>query len=446
MRALERRKIAVIGAGPGGLTAAYVLARAGHDVEVLEAASLVGGLASGFKDKGWEWPLERFYHHWFESDAEIMGLMREFDIQDRVFFPRPISSFWHPDDKKTFAFDSPAAVLSCPYLSWGAKFRLGSVVAYLRKTKNWQNLEKHTANEWLPRFMGQEAYELLWKPMLIAKFGDHYDEVNMAWFWARIASRSPRLGYFVGGFQSFFDIFADHIRQAGGVVRTSSPVERIIPDSSGRLTVICAGARKEYDAVISTTSPALLERMTPDMPESYLSALRSMKSLGAVVYVLALKKPLLEKTYWVNLPATGPSKEKSRIPFLVLVEHTNMIDPSHYGGDHIVYCGDYLPADHPRMTMDQGDLREEFLRALPEFRADFDRSWIRASWLFRTPYAQPIPGVNHSRNIPNLRTPLRGLYLASMSQVYPWDRGTNHAVGIGRRVAELALKDLQNSV
>jgi hypothetical protein len=57
--------------------------------------------------------------------------------------------------------------------------------------------------------------------------------------------------------------------------------------------------------------------------------------------------------------------------------------------------------------------------------------------VWRTEYAQPIPLVNHSRNIPAIKTPLSGLWLASMSQVYPWDRGTNFAVEIGRRAARL---------
>ncbi len=42
------------------------------------------------------------------------------------------------------------------------------------------------------------------------------------------------------------------------------------------------------------------------------------------------------------------------IPFLALVEHTNYIDRQHYGGDHIVYCGDYVTPDHPYLSMEKG--------------------------------------------------------------------------------------------
>ena len=66
---------------------------------------------------------------------------------------------------------------------------------------------------------------------------------------------------------------------------------------------------------------------------------------------------------------------------------------------------------------------------------------VKKSWVYRTKYAQPVPELNHSKNIPPIKTPLSGLYFASMSQVYPWDRGTNFAVEIGRRAAKLIISD-----
>jgi protoporphyrinogen oxidase len=89
-------------------------------------------------------------------------------------------------------------------------------------------------------------------------------------------------------------------------------------------------------------------------------------------------------------------------------------------------------------------LLEKFLPALKRINPEFRPDWVRKTWLFRTNYAQPVPLVNHSQNIPAIQTPIRGLLFASMSQVYPWDRGTNFAVQIGRKAARMILTESPN--
>lgn len=156
--------------------------------------------------------------------------------------------------------------------------------------------------------------------------------------------------------------------------------------------------------------------------------------MGAVVLTVALKHQLLERSYWLNL-------DKRDMPMLSLVEHTNMIDPEHYGGDRLVYLGDYLRPDHPYLRYDADQLFEIYEPVLRRFNPDYDPSWVRKMWLFSTSYAQPVPTLHQANRIPALKTPLDGLYFASMSQVYPWDRGTNYAVELGERVAKTMLNE-----
>ena len=434
--------IAIVGAGMTGLAAAYDLTRQGQEVTLYEAADYVGGLAAGFKDERWDWSLERYYHHWFANDDAVIGLIKELGLGERLLFPRPITSNWHAG--RIYQHDSPLSALKLPIISWPAKIRYGLTGLYLKLTRNWRPLERHTAHEWLLRTMGREAYETLWQPLFIGKFGADYQLVNMAWFWARVYKRTPRLGTFVGGFQAFLDALADRIRAQGGVIHLSRPVQRIAPDGTGRLWVTAGGERRAFDAVVSTVGPGLMARLTPDLPPDYLGRLTSLKSIGAIVLILALEHQLMPRTYWLNLPARSPDQRQNEFPFMALVEHTNYIPAEHYGGDHLVYCGDYIQPDHPYMRMSQEELMALFVPALNKVNPAFEPSWVRRAWLFRTPYAQPVPPVNHSQNIPPVRTPIRGLYYASMSQVYPWDRGTNYAVEMGRQVAKMMLAGGRN--
>lgn len=440
-----RKQIAVIGAGLTGLTAAYDLASVGHDVTIYEASNATGGLARGFKDEKWDWSLEHFYHHIFESDKDILQLVSELGISEELFFPRPESSVYY--DQHIYPFDSIQAFFNYPGFGFFDTLRFGAVTAALRYTRFWRLLEQTTADKWMRRWYGKTVYEVTWKPLLINKFGRYYDQVPMSWMWARIYARSQKLGYFKGGFQTFANALTERFLQCDGQIRYQQAVTKIT-EVNGRIAVTNNQNQTViYDQCLVTSSPKSVLNMVPAIPalyNDYADKLKNLKSIGAVVMVVAMRWPLLKNTYWLNLPATSPDKSKNEIPFLALVEHTNYIDNRHYGGEHIIYLGDYVEADHPYFTMTKEELEDTFLSHLSKFNVNFKKEWVRKTWLFRAKYAQPVPLVKHSQNIPDMQTPIQGLYFASMSQVYPWDRGTNFAVKLGREVAKLMQKQQIN--
>jgi len=426
-------KIAIIGAGFAGLSAAYDLAKNGHEVTVYEAASHVGGLAAGFKEPHWDWSVEHFYHHWFQSDAHMLGLIEELGLSGKVIFPRPYTVLFH--EGRWYPFDSILNALRYPGLGWGInKVRFGLVGVYLRLTNQWKQLEKVTVDRWMRKFAGDKVYSQMWEPLVIGKFGEKYaKQVNMAWLWARLKARTTRLGTYQGGFQAFADDFAAILAEMGVDINLDTPVELVTPDQDGQLALKTnQEGVTPYHRVLVTTSPGLLSRIAPDLPEPYLKGLLELKSMGAVVLTMSLKQQLsTDGYYWFNMP------KNAGFPFLALVEHTNYVSPEHFAGEHILYAGDYLEPDHEYFSLDKEELLDRFLPAIQRINPEFSRDWVIKTWLHRTRYAQPVPLLNHSHNIPEIQTPIPGLYFASMSQVYPWDRGTNFAVEIGRKAARM---------
>lgn len=83
-------KIAVIGAGFTGLSAAHELVKQNHKVFVFEKDPQPGGLAIGYKEKNWNWSLEKHYHHWFTNDNSVLELAKEINFE--VVIKRPKTS------------------------------------------------------------------------------------------------------------------------------------------------------------------------------------------------------------------------------------------------------------------------------------------------------------------------------------------------------------------
>ena len=246
--------------------------------------------------------------------------------------------------------------------------------------------------------MGAAGYDKFFKPLLIGKFGEEYDRVNMAWMWARVKTRSVRLGIFEGGFQAFLDTLAEAIKAQGATIRLNTPVERIGYDG-GSATLQVGGETLSFDRILATTSPKLLLKLAPQLGNThYGDMVADLRSIGGLCVVVALKQQLLtDGTYWLSLPATSPDKKKNRFPFLALVEHTNWMDKAHYGGDHLIYCGDYAPANHEYFRMNEDEsgraLRGNAADLQPRLQAGMDSQNLGFPRALRPadPLSQPEP-------------------------------------------------------
>ena len=437
-------RVGIIGGGAAGLAAAFDLVKKGHQAHVYERAPFLGGQASTFDVGGGR--LERGYHHLFMSDTHMLDLIRELGLGHKLAFIESRVGFYYGG--KIWKFTSPMDLLKFRPLSVFDRLRLGVVTLYLQRTRNGLKFEGVTAAEWLQKRVGRKAYEVVWEPMLRGKFGEHYDEVSMTWLWGkiylRVASRGKpwekeKLVYPMGSFGEVFDTLGERIRRLGGEVHISAAVGRIVVED-GRATgleVEVSGKEHEvrhYDAVIATTPSYVFTRLVPPLPEEYAEKLTNVTYLAAVLLVLVMKRPLSEM-YWLNVADRS-------MPFVGVIEQTNLVDPSLYGGKHVVYFSNYPSRQNPLYQISGEELMENILPHLQRINPSFDPSWIEEYYHHRVDAAQPIIGINYSQRIPDFRTPIKGLYLANTTQIYPEDRGTNYSVRLGQQVTDLVLKDI----
>jgi protoporphyrinogen oxidase len=423
------------------MAAAYRLIERGHSVSLYETSPFLGGLVRTFDVGGGR--LEAFYHHLFSTDTTIVNLIEELGLGDKMAWIDSKVGFLHGG--KLYNFVTPQDLLKFSPVPFVERIRMGLAALYLRRQSDGTRYENVTAVEWVKKNMGRGAYDAVWGPLLRGKFGDAYDQLAMVWLWNKIhlrfasrkgVSQKEQLGYLMGSFGLYIDELERRLRASDKAeVHTSTAVQSVvIEEGRAKGLMLADGSRADFDAVIACMPAHVFDKLVPELPADYSQKLTGTRWQSAICYVMALKQPL-SQIYWMNI--TDES-----VPFIACIEHTNFIPKEHYGGRHIVYLSNYLRPDHRYFDMDIEQIEAEYLPHLTKINPNFTPDWITDRWVFKGPYAQPVVTIGYKDKIPEHRTPIPGLYLATMSQIYPEDRGQNYSIKMGEQVAAMAVEDL----
>jgi protoporphyrinogen oxidase len=437
--------VAIVGAGVTGLVAGRELARRSVRVALIEKWPDVGGQASAF-DLGGGVFLERYYHHLFESDSDIISLHEEL-LPGRLEWRR--SNVGMYANGRIWPFVSPLDLLRYGPLPLVDRIRLGLATLLLMSRVDWERMDEIAAVDWLRRVCGERALTAVWRPLLFGKFGADADTVPLAWMWSKLTARrrlrgrgagEERLGYPRDSFQPLARKLRQEIESLGGRVFVDRPVLslerrdgvfRLPTASSGAFRLPRASWQADGDdvlarSVVLTTAMHAARTLFP-WPHAYASALAEWRYRTAVVLLLELRRPL-SSTYWLNIA-------DPEIPFLGLIEHTNFVPAARYPARY-AYVSNYVASEHPLTRLSTEELLARFLPGLRRIAPGLRDDDIQRRWSFREDAAQPVPRLGMKRRLLAFDTPIGGIFLANTTQIYPEDRGTNYSVRLGRRVAD----------
>ena len=436
---MNSKRVVVIGAGLSGLAASYDLARAGHRVTVLEAAPDFGGLASSFRVEGV--PVERFYHFICRMDRHLLDLIDELELSPKLRWNDARTAFYFNGGYHRFGTAADLARFSV--VPWSQRFRFGLHVLRCQHMDNWRELDRIPARRWLIDWIGQEAYDVIWHPLLKVKFGEHHDRISAAWMWHRIwrvaVSRDnplkpDRFGYLEHGSATLVDPLVDWLRGRPNVtlktgVRVESPAIR-----DGAIRSVRAGGEEHpCDAVVSTVALPFLSRLLPEQSDPYFERVRRVEYLGVVCMLLSLKRPF-GRQFWTNV-------NDPRVSFNGIIEQTALNQDLRARGLNLVYIPYYLGKDEARYRASDQELFDEYIPMLRLINPEFEPSSIKEWHVFRTPYTQPIFHTGFRELMPEHRTSIRGLYATDSTQFYPEDRTLSAAIHQGRTVARMIDTD-----
>ncbi|MEX0181025.1 MULTISPECIES: NAD(P)/FAD-dependent oxidoreductase [unclassified Stenotrophomonas] len=420
-------RIAVLGAGPMGLAVAYQLARDGHHPVVLEADDRVGGMTASFDFGGLQ--IERYYHFHCTSDSDFLTVLDELGLASKMRWTETRMGYWF--GKRLQAWGNPVALLRFKGLGLVAKFRYGLHAFLCTRRNDWTPLDDVEASGWIRRWVGAEAYEVLWRKLFDYKFYDYAGNLSAAWIWSRIRriGRSryslmrEKLGYLEGGSSTLLDGLHADILRHGGQVHLSTPVQRIVIEDGKVQGVQAGGERLPFDKVVSTVPLPFIPRLAPDLPEPILAKFRALNNIAVVCVIAKLRRPV-SANFWVN--TNDPDMD---IPGIV--EYSNLRPME----AHIVYVPFYMPGEHPKYAEPDAvfidKVRRYLMQINPALAAD-DFIDIHAS---RYRHAQPICEPGFLARLPPRKLPVEGLWVADTSHYYPEDRGISESIGFGRALA-----------
>lgn len=433
-----KKKVAIIGAGYTGLQLAKRLS-GNYEVDLIEMKESIGGMTETFDAYGTK--LEYFYRHIFKCDTLVTDLVKELGLEDNMDWGVTKMGYY-VKDKGSYLFGTPISLLKFKPLNLWDKFMFGMGYIQVKLIRNWKKLENVTADEWMKKHSSKKSYECIFEPLLISKFGSAYKDISMVWLWNKLVARSSSgendgesLGYLKGSYGLLTEKFSELLKDKGVNFKLCTRVNKISKDKNGRYVLkLSDKSTKKYDKVISTIAfPYFADIVDEFVDKKYLKKIKNVKYTATKTLIMFMNKSFMPY-YWLNIGDTN-------CPFGGLIEHTNMQDKKQYNNKYIMYVSNYLYEDNPLYKMNAKDLFKAYLPYLKQINPEFDEKWIERLEVFQERYAQPIVKTNYSKNIPELKVPKEELYVASMPQIYPEDRGMNKAIELANKVADLIMEE-----
>jgi protoporphyrinogen oxidase len=297
------------------------------------------------------------------------------------------------------------------------KIRLALSVLRCLRIRDWRELEKVTVEAWLTKLCGRHTYENFWKPLLLAKLGEHYKRVSAVFIWTYItriysarhsAAQREHLGHVSGGYRTVINRLGELIRSQGGDIRGEIAVKAIRPRPEGGLWIDWDGRREPFDKVICTSPVDVLRRLAGDDLLDVTRPGTGIEYLGVVCLVLVTSRPMTP-FYVLNIA-------DSRVPFTGVIGMSTVVSTEETGGLYLTYFPKYVLSDDPLLKESDKTIRKQFLEGVGLLYPELAAEEIVGAHINRAVRVQPLQVLNYSAIVPQVTTKHEDFYVLNTSQ------------------------------
>ena len=434
-------KIVILGGGVASLGAAYHLVKNNLKPIIIEKGSGIGGLASSYRISNFH--IERFYHHFFPTDTLVFDIAKKLGIKNKILWKNTKMGFYYKNT--LYGFTTPFDIMLFKPLSIINRIKFGLQMLKIAKNNgDYGRLDNVGAKEWLIETFGSDIYEKIFRSMLEIKFAMSLDKASAAFVYGRLHARaksrsknlvSEKLGYMEGGYNELISSLYDKIKDNSKILHGSEILE-VLHDKYGyRIKIIRNSKTEVIDAkyVINTLPLEIFAKIGKNLPKGIESAIKKVKYQAVICATIGIKKKL-SGYYWINISSAD-------LPFHGVIEHTNFIPASYYGGNNIIYLFNYLSPENKLWNMKEEEIKKIYLSGLfkmfPHIKDD-DVLWFRLS---KERYATPVFLKGYEENMKKIEN-FSNMYFAGSFKIYPYSRNVNNVIKTGIEAAKEVLRDM----
>ena len=421
-------RFGIVGGGITGITCAYYLAQLGHSVVLIEKEKELGGFSGSFLLAGGF--LEKYYHYIIESDEDILQLIDRLSLSSELL--------WSDIKRGLFSggiypFNSNRDIFSIGTLNLIDKMRLYLSMTGLGRIKDFKSLEGISAEKWLRSSGGSGLFRSFWTSILKNKFENDYSQVGAVYLWSNYRNIHRKIGYLRGGFQRIFEVMREKISGKGGTIKTSTVVKNISITHDGTIRVSTEKDFLNFDRVIVTVPLPVFMKMVKDLPVEYAMNLNEIKYMNVLSVILELNKSLSDNYIIQSCDLSYPFSE--------IVEYTRLFSSEYFDGSNMIYILKYLEQGNVYMNYSIQKLLDDYIPFLKRVCPAFEKDWIKKQYVFRLDYAYPVITYNYQRLVPDIVSPVKGVYLATRAQIYPEEININSCIGLANKVIERFISE-----
>lgn len=396
-----------------GLALAQRLSAKGHVITVFERDKQLGGLATYHEFGQFCW--DRFYHVILPSDSHLLRFLQDIGLGDQIRWNKTQTGIYV--DQQFYSLSGTVEFLRFPLVSLFGKIRLAFTILYCSRIRDWKGLEQVSVEEWLVKMCGRKTYEKIWRPLLLAKLGEHYRRVSAVFIWSYIkrafsargtSAKKEELGHVSGGYRTVFSRLEDMIQSGGGEIRLQSEVTRITPRSEGGLWIEHDHQKAHFDKVICTSPVDVLQRLAGQGLVKLIKPDGVVEYLGVICMVLVTKQPLVPY-YVLNIA-------DDRIPFTGVIGMSSVVSTKETAGLYLTYLPKYVLSDDPFLRQPDDEIRRLFSAGLSLMFPELKSEDIVSVHINRARKVQPLQVIDYSRHVPQVSTQHEDFFVLNTSQ------------------------------